>query len=123
MEKGKGILKAILKSIFRVLRKVIVVVALTVFVSVLLTNFVLLNKLVTTLEYAGVILMAIGALSVLGGRKTVMDRNYMWNRSTAGIEDASMKEMDLFMQSYEFCIFMALAGLIVLLIGVAIHYL
>lgn len=123
MKKGKRIFKSVFKIIFRIFRKVLVLVALTFLVSVLLTNFVLHNNLVTTLEYAGVILMAIGGFSVMGGRKTAMGRNYMWNRSTAGIEDASMKEMELFMQSYEFCFFMALSGLIVLLIGMGIYYL
>ncbi len=123
MKKGKRILKAVFKSIFSVLKKVMIVVALTLLVSLILSRFVFNVNFVTVLEYAGVILMAIGALSVLGGRKISMGGNYMWIRSTAGIEDASMKEIDLLMQSYEFCIFMGLAGLIVMLIGLAIHYL
>lgn len=122
MKKGKRLLKAFLKSIFNIFKKIMIVVTFTLLVSVLLSNFVLDAKLETVLEYAGVLLMAIGALSIIGGRRTVMSRDYMWNRASAGIEDASMKEMDLFMQSYEFCIFMGFSGLIVILIGLVVHY-
>ncbi|NLY46158.1 MAG: hypothetical protein GX053_09255 [Tissierella sp.] len=122
MRKGKRLFKAVLKAISRVLKKVMVVVGLTLLISVLLSNFVLNANLETVLEYAGVLLMAIGGLSVLGGRRITMSGDYMWSRATAGIEDASMKEMDLFMQSYEFCIFMGLAGFIVILIGLAVYY-
>ena len=122
MKKGKRLLEAFLKSIFKIFKKVMIVVAATLLVSVLLNNFVLNASLATVLEYAGVLLMAIGVLSVMGGRKITMSRNYMWNRASAGIEDASMKEMDLFMQSYEFCIFMSFSGLIVILIGLLVHY-
>lgn len=122
MKKGKGLLKAVFKAIFNVLKKVIIVVAFTLLISVLLSNFVLSARLETVLEYAGVLLMATGALSVIGGRRTAMGSNYLWARASAGIEDVSMKEMDLFMQSYEFCIFMGLSGLIVILIGLVVHY-
>lgn len=122
MNKAKGLLRAVFKAIFNVLKKVMIVVGITLLISLILSNFVLDIRLATVLEYAGVLLMAIGALSVMGGRKTATDKNYMWSRSTAGIEDASMKEMDLFMQSYEFCIFMGISGLIVILIGLVVHY-
>lgn len=122
MIKGKKILKHVFKSTFRLLKKVAVVVGITLLVSVLLSTFVLDTRLEKVLEYAGVLLMALGALSVIGGRRTSMGSNYLWARASAGIEDASMKEMDLFMQSYEFCIFMGISGLIVILIGLIFHY-
>lgn len=122
MKKVKRLVKAFFKQIFKLLKKVMVLVAFTLLVSVILSNFVLNASLERVLEYAGVLLMALGLLSVMGGRKTTMSKEYMWNRSSAGIEDVSMKEMDLFMDSYDFCIFMGISGLIVILIGMLVNY-
>lgn len=115
--------KLILRFIWRLFKKILILVALTILVSVLLSTFVLDAELETVLDYAGIILIALGALSVLGGRGTTMEKNYMLTRSLVSIEDVSMKEMELFTESFQFCLFTGISGLIVLLIRAAIHYL
>ncbi|MDR7870991.1 MAG: hypothetical protein RIN55_09045 [Tissierellaceae bacterium] len=106
----------------RILKKVLVVVVLALVISLILSNFVFDIKLTTMLEYAGIILIAIGAASVLGGRGITMDKKYQWTRANTNIDDISKKEIELLTDSYEFCIFMGISGLVLFIIALVIHY-
>ena len=73
-----------------------------------------------TLEYAGFILMIIGALSVLGNRKLMADYSYTMNKFAVDVQKSTKSDIELKFQSYKFTVITGLSGLILLLISLAI---
>lgn len=75
------------------------------------------------LEYAGLALMGMGALSVIGNMLTLGKVQYNLTKSRTGVKDSHKKDLELSFGSYSFCVFTGGSGLILLLISLIIFYL
>ncbi len=76
----------------------------------------------TVLEYlGGVFIIALGALSAIGGRNVM--RGHSYNLSRYAVEDEGFfrKEIYVLFEGLRFTAFMAIAGIIILLISVLIY--
>lgn len=109
-------IKGIIKFLLNILKKVTILVIGGIIVGYIL-SIVLKTDLRTTIMVIGLIIMGIGALSVMGGTKITSDPNYGWVKSNSGIKDIGKTDLELRLDSYQFCIFMGVAGIIILLIG------
>ena len=49
-----------------------------------------------------------------------MDHNYNLTKLTIGGKDSTKKDIELMFQSYRFCVFMGITGIILLLISIVV---
>ena len=96
-------------------------VLLTITVVFILSKYVNLSFR-TMLEYAGIIIMVIGVLSLIGSKGMLVDPKYNLTKFTiGGVKDSTKRDFDLNFESYRFCIFMGFSGLIILLISIIFY--
>lgn len=69
------------------------------------------------LEYAGFVLIIIGALSVWGNRKIMSDYSYTMTKFAVDVQGSTKSDIEIKFQSYKFTIIMGLSGLVLILIS------
>lgn len=108
------------KWLMKLMKKVAIVVVITLVVVFIISRYVDTN-FARLLEKAGFVIMGIGAISVIGGTRSIGDVNYNLTIMTFDSEASLRERLELKLDSYKFTIFMGIAGVIILLISLALY--
>ena len=113
-------MKSKLKVIGKIFLVAMIVVLLTMAIALIISKAGQYQYR-TVLEYLGVFIIALGGLSAIGGRNTM--RGHSYNLSRHGVEDEGFfrKEIYVLFQGLRFTAFMAIVGIIILLISLMIY--
>lgn len=107
----------IMKSkVFKYIRKLAIMILITMVIAFVLSRFID-RSFKTLLEYASFIIIIIGALSVLGGSNMMRNTQYNYVKFSTGITNSTKSDLNSFSESYRFCIFMGLSGIIIYFIS------
>lgn len=115
-----GKLKVVSQFLLKALIRVLIIT-----IAALVITYIVSRKVDTEfprlLEYAGFILMSIGALSVFGGQKITRDTQYNLTRMKIGIDTYSKEYLERTLGSYKFMIHMGLSAVILLFIAMKLY--
>jgi hypothetical protein len=120
--KSGGDMRA-LKKIMRMLLKYLIIVIIVSAIGAVIAYMISYKtgmEFQNTLEYAGIILMLLGALSVLGNRKILSSYRYNITKFAVDVQKSTRSDIDMKFDSYRFTIITGLSGLILLIISLAI---
>ncbi len=109
----------ILRELLKLESRTIIMVTIAMGIALILSKFINM-RFRTILEYTAILILFIGAISVIGGRSAFMDHNYNLTKLTIGGKDSTKKDIELMFQSYRFCVFMGITGIILLLISIVV---
>ena len=110
------LIKSILYTILILLKRIAILVSGAIVIAYVLSRFIYFG-FGSLLIFMGLLIMAIGGLSAMGSSSIMRDSNYKWAKASLGIKDIGKRDLQLLLGSYEFCIFMGIAGLIIWLLG------
>lgn len=114
--KNKKLLK---DGLIGFIQKIIIMVLITIALVFTVSLFVD-RSFRTLLEYTSYIIIILGGLSAMGSRSRMVDQNYNFQRVSTGLLKTAKHDLDSMLDSYRFCIFMGISGLIMLLIALAL---
>lgn len=117
-DKLKALRQFLLKISIRVL-----IITVAAFVITYIVSTKVDMEFYRILEYAGFVLIGIGALSVLGGLKLTKDVEYNLTRMKINSDTSSREFLDHTLDSYKFIISMGLSAVILLFIAMKLYYL
>lgn len=107
----------IIKSkLIKYIKKLIIMILITIVITFILSRFTNLG-FKNLLEYVSLAIICVGALSVLGGSKMVMNTQYNYQKFSTGRTNPTKSDLSLIPDSYRFCIFMGISGTIIYLIS------
>lgn len=113
-------LKSLLNWILRLTKKVLITVAITLLITFIVSKYVDMT-FPRLLEIMGFIVLGIGVVPVLGENKLNKDINYNLSRTMMNSDKQFKQKNNLKNDRYEFIIFMALAGSIILLVSSVLY--
>ena len=113
----------ILKEILIILLKLIVISAILAAIGAVIAYIVSVRydiKFPKALEYAGIVLIVSGLLSVIGNRKILTNYSYNMTKFSTDVQKSTYSDIKMKFDSYKFFILTGFAGVILFLISLAI---
>lgn len=109
-----------MKGILRIFLGVMIVVLLAMGIALIISKIGKYQYRIV-LDYLGIFVIFLGALSAIGGRNIMRGHSYNLSRHTVDGDSFFRNEIYLLFEGHRFTAFMAISGIIILLISVLIY--